>query len=239
MGNSVEGVSFRRSLNLRDHAKICEKNSSIFSKGEATMTLFDSSKWCLIYCLICLIIFGATGESRSQNVDQSGEKILRDKISACSYVREIFKEESKWLFSEDEEWLYANLERGTKTFVFGYQKPKRKEWGEHLPRWYFTVGSMELGMVIATFKGAVKEGKYLINSIHAISKNCPFPDIQASLDHNEVIEQISIDANCDHFFDKVHSVKIRSESDYKQQDSYAQEAKIILDSIDRLKTGQW
>jgi hypothetical protein len=211
----------------------------IFSKGEAKMNIWDSSRWWLLFCLAGLILFGTHGELKSQDFHRSGEKILREKVSECPFVQEIFKEESRWLFSEDEEWLYANLARGTKTFVFGYQKPKKKEWGEYLPRWYFTVGSMELGMVIATFKGAVKERRYLINSISTISKNCPFPDIQASLNHEEVVEQISVDANCDHFFDKVYGVKIRSEHDYHQQEPYAQEARIIIDTMTRLKTGNW
>ncbi len=203
------------------------------------MNIFCSSRWWRLSCLVCLIFFSMPNELESQNAHQSGEAVLREKISECLFVQGIFKEESKWLFSEDEEWLYANLAKGTKTFVFGYQKPKTKEWGEYLPRWYFTVGSMELGMVIATFKGAVKDGKYLINSISTISKGCPFPDIQASLDHREVIEQISVDSNCDHFFDKIYNVRIRSESDYHNQEPYAKEAKIILDNMARLKGGNW
>lgn len=203
------------------------------------MNIFHFSRWLMLFCLIGLIFSIAHDGVRSQNTHQSEEAMLREKISRCPYAQGIFKDEEKWLFSEEDDWLYANLVKGTKTFVFGYQKPKQKDWGEYLPRWYFTVGSMELGMVIASFKGAIKDEEYLINSISAISKNCPFPDIQASLDHKGIIEQISVDPNCDHFFDKIYNVKIRSESDFNKQEPYAQEAKIILDYLNRLRTGNW
>lgn len=203
------------------------------------VSVWNSLRWVFFACLVCFMFISAHSELESQEVSQSDEMMLKGKISDCPYVKGIFKEEEKWLFSEEEDWLYANLARGTKTFVFGYKKSRMREWGKHLPRWYFAVGSMELGIVIASFKGVIKEGDYIINSISTISKNCPFPDIHASLDHREVIEQISVDTNCDHFFDKIYSVKIRSEADVNKGSPYAQEAKILLDHLTRLKTESW
>ncbi len=203
------------------------------------MKILYSSRWLLFGCILCFVFTGYFGELKAQEVPPSDEVILKEKISNCPYLKGIFKEEDKWLFSEKDDWIYANLAKGPKTFVFGYKKAKIQEWGKHLPRWYLAIGSMELGIVIASFKGVVKDEKYLINSISTISKNCPFPDIQASLDYNEVIEQISVDTNCDHFFDKIYNVRIKSEADYHKEEPYTQEAKILLDNIDRLRTRSW
>jgi hypothetical protein len=143
------------------------------------------------------------------------------------------------MFSKENEMLYANLMKGSRTFIFGYKPQQKRDWGEHLPRWYFAVGSVELGLVIASFNGVVKDGKYIVNNMACISKKCPYPDINASLNYNGMIGQISIDENCDKFFDKIYNVDLKPDINYAGKEAWAQAARLLSDNLNRLSSGKW
>ncbi|MEW5807371.1 MAG: hypothetical protein AB1756_08510 [Acidobacteriota bacterium] len=169
---------------------------------------------------------------------ESDEILIMEKMSECSFLKNVFHEGDPLIISKENDWLFANLVKDMKTYVFGYKGGQMRDWGAHLPRWSLAVGSMELGLVIAHFSGVVKDGKYVLNHVSTISRKCRNTDIHASVSFAGTIEQISIDENCDNFLDKIYNVDVGVGSDFEKE-PWAGAAKIILESIGRLKSGNW
>ncbi len=196
-----------------------------------------------IMLFFCIALFHNNPSAFPLQEGKGGEKsdeiLLQEKISVCPFLSTVFSPGDKWTFSKEEGMLYANLIKGQKTFVFGYKEESKREWGEHLPRWYFAVGSMELGLVIASFNGIVKDGKFIVNNIAGISKKCPIRDIHASITFEGRIDQISIDENCDKFVDKVFTVNMEADPDYDGNEPWAKAVKIISEDLKRLHSGRW
>ncbi len=194
----------------------------------------------LFFCIALFhTIVNAFPLQEEKGTEKTDEMLLQEKISACPFLNTVFSPGDKWTFSKEEGMLYANLVKGSKTFVFGYKEETKKEWGEHLPRWYFAVGSMELGLVIASFNGIVKDGKFIVNNLAGISKKCPIRDIHASVTFDGRIDQISIDENCDKFVDKVFTVNMKPDPDYVGKEPWAPAAKIVSEDLKRLYNGSW